>query len=154
MHKLPRELSDHNPLILTSSQKQSMRKLTFRFELVWLKDPQFLPLVQEIWAKLCHAETTFDRIQAKLKRFKQFFKGWGFNRQGEQRKIKLELQEEPLVLEQLEEEQVLNLNQIQRKMMIQKNILDILGEEECRYPATGLPTPTVPRLAQLSVTTP
>ena len=39
MHKLPRELSDHNPLILTSSQKQSMRKLTFRFELVWLKDP-------------------------------------------------------------------------------------------------------------------
>jgi len=38
--------------------------------------------VQEIpsfslWNKSCQASTAFDRIQIKLKRFKQFFKGWG-----------------------------------------------------------------------------
>ena len=63
----------------------------------WLKDPQFSPLVQEIWDKPCSAETAFDRIQMKLKRVKQFFKGWGFNRQGEQRKLKRSLQDELLI---------------------------------------------------------
>jgi hypothetical protein len=80
-----------------------LKNLTFKFELSWLKDPQFRPLVQEIWNKPCHAETAFDRIQMKLKKVKQFFKGWGFNKQGEQRKMKEALQDELLSLELLEE---------------------------------------------------
>jgi len=56
-----------------------------------------------IWAKPCHAYCAYERIQAKLKRSKQFFKGWGFNRQGEQRKMKAALQKELLSLETMEE---------------------------------------------------
>lgn len=46
--KLPREVSDHNPLILTTHVKVPLKKLAFKFELSWLKDPTFVPLVQEI----------------------------------------------------------------------------------------------------------
>ena len=97
---------------------------------MWLKDPDFFPLVHKIWNKPCHGDIAFDRIQIKLKRFKQFFKGWGFNRQGEQRKAKIKLQEELLDLELLEESQDLDLGQLQRKMEMHKLLLEILGEEE------------------------
>jgi hypothetical protein len=42
VYKLPRENSDHNPLILTMPSKQPMKSLSFRFELSWLKHPDFL----------------------------------------------------------------------------------------------------------------
>ena len=70
VYKLTREISDHNPLILQSTQQQTMRNLSFKFELMWLKDSDFLPLVNKIWSKPFHGDTTFDRIQLKLKRFK------------------------------------------------------------------------------------
>jgi hypothetical protein len=38
-----------------------------------------------------------------MKRFKQYFKGWGFNQQGEQRKLKQAIQAELWELEQEEE---------------------------------------------------
>jgi hypothetical protein len=46
----------------------------------WLKQHDFLHKVKVIWDKECQAESAFDRIQDKLKRFKQYFKGLGFNR--------------------------------------------------------------------------
>jgi len=65
-----------------------------------IKHPDFLAKVSEIWNKPCFALTALDRIQIKkLKRFKQFFKGWGFNIQGEKRKKKILLQDELLSLE-------------------------------------------------------
>ena len=79
VYKLPRELSDHNPLILTTQSNVPITKLSFKFELTWLKDPNFLPTVQKLWNKPCFAKTPLDRVQAKLKRFRQHFKGWGFN---------------------------------------------------------------------------
>jgi len=57
--------------------------------------------------------SNFDRIQVKIKRFKQHFKGWGYKTQGEKRKIKLQMQERLLVLEQLEENSLLTLEQTQ-----------------------------------------
>jgi hypothetical protein len=55
------------------------------FELSWLSNPEFIPAVEKIWAKPCKAKTALDKIQQKLKMFKQYFKGWGFNLQGELR---------------------------------------------------------------------
>jgi hypothetical protein len=67
VRKLPREHSDHNPIIISTTAKQPLKKLSFRFELSWLKHPEFLPKVKEIWEHPYHYDTTFDRIQTKLK---------------------------------------------------------------------------------------
>ena len=86
--RLPREVSDHNPLILWTDLNPPLRFLTFRFELSCLSHIDFKSKVEQIWLPPCHADSAFDRIQLKLKKFKQFFKGWGFNIQGERRKRK------------------------------------------------------------------
>jgi hypothetical protein len=76
LYKLPREVSDHNPIILSTLVKPPMKNLNFRFELAWLKHLYFLPKVQEIWESPCLSKTTFDKIQIKLNKFKKYFKGW------------------------------------------------------------------------------
>jgi hypothetical protein len=86
VRKLPREVSDHNPLIMTSGTPKKMPHIQFKFDLNWLDNPDFYVQVEKIWLKPCRAKSALDKIQQKLKLFKQFFKGWGFNLQGELRK--------------------------------------------------------------------
>lgn len=86
--KLPREISDHNPLIISCGAPKNLPPIQFKFDLNWLNNSEFLPLVEKIWTKHCRAQTALDKIQQKLKLFKQYFKGWGFNLQGELRKKK------------------------------------------------------------------
>jgi hypothetical protein len=86
--KLPRKVSDHNPLIVSTTSFKPPSVIQFRFETSWISNPDFLPLVEKIWSKPCRAKSALDKIQQKLKLFKQFFKGWGFSLQGERKKKK------------------------------------------------------------------
>lgn len=86
VRKLPREISDHNPLTLSSEPQKPIMHIQFRFELSWLYNPDFVPPVEKIRSRPCRAKTVLDKIQQKLKLFKQYFKEWGFNLQGELRK--------------------------------------------------------------------
>jgi hypothetical protein len=62
--KLPREVSDHNPLILhVINNRTHMKHVGFRFELSWFKHLIFLEKVQEICETPYHANSAFDRIQ-------------------------------------------------------------------------------------------
>jgi hypothetical protein len=40
-----------------------------------MKHHDFIPTIKEIWDASCHAETTFDRIQMKLKNLSNTSKG-------------------------------------------------------------------------------
>ena len=103
--KLVRELSHHNPLLLNgglaSSRAPGCR--CFRFDNKWLNNPEFLPLVADIWSRSIYTKDPIDILNIKLKRLKKFFKGWGSNIFGHNKirrdVIKLKLQE----LEGLEE---------------------------------------------------
>jgi hypothetical protein len=44
-YKLPREMSYHNPLILTSKHGSNKKSGVFRFELSWLKHPDVMSKV-------------------------------------------------------------------------------------------------------------
>lgn len=48
VRKLHREVSDHNPLILSSSTQSHVKKIEFRFELTWLSNPDFILAVGKI----------------------------------------------------------------------------------------------------------
>jgi hypothetical protein len=95
-----------------------------------LKHPEFLHQVKNIWERSYQAEIAFDRIQEKLKRCKQYFKGWGFNLHGETKRNKERLRQELSDLEQKEEEGLLHLNQMQRKIQILTSLLTMMEEEE------------------------
>jgi hypothetical protein len=70
VRKLPREVSDHNLLIVSSGKNDRLPFTDFKFGLSWLKNSEFFTLVEKIWAKLCRAKSALDRIQQKLKLFK------------------------------------------------------------------------------------
>ena len=89
VYKLPREVPDHNPLIFSTSQQQTLKGISFRFELSWLNDSNFLPLVQGIWSKPCHANTALDRIQANLRGSNNSLKDGVLTGKGSKEKRKL-----------------------------------------------------------------
>lgn len=131
INKMPREVSDHNPLILYTDVNKPLNYLGFKFELAWIIQPDFKDLVKKIWDKPCHAESAFDRIQIKLKRFKQYFKGWGFNLQGARRKRKSEIQSSLKEMEEEEEELgPLPYTALCLRANLTTELLKILEEEE------------------------
>jgi hypothetical protein len=50
VHKLSREISDHNPIILDTMEGREKQCRDFRFDKRWLKDESFLPKVARVWA--------------------------------------------------------------------------------------------------------
>jgi hypothetical protein len=85
--------------------------------------------VKRIWDKPCRDKSTLDKIQQKLKLIKQYFKGWGFNLQGELKKKRKEISEELVKLEALEEDGELNDELYLRKMCLIKGNLSLLDQE-------------------------
>lgn len=59
---LPREISDHNPLIISTGKRDNLPFIQFIFDLGWFKNPEFLSLVEKIWNKPCRAKSTIDKI--------------------------------------------------------------------------------------------
>lgn len=123
--KKARWMSDHNPIIYSSGQKFQHKRKPFRFQLVWLKQKEFKDKVAEIWSKLVTAKSNLDVWLIKEKKLKSYLKGWGDKKKGDERKLKMELNEELLNLEILEEDNMLNREQLQRKTEIQKQLMVI-----------------------------
>jgi hypothetical protein len=47
--KIPRLMSDHNPIILDTNKKIELKSREFRFEKSWIKHPDFLARVEKAW---------------------------------------------------------------------------------------------------------
>lgn len=73
--KPPREVSDHNPLILFCGLPKKTPYIQFKFEASWVNNEEFIQGVGKIWENPCKAKTPLDKIQQKLKLVKQYFKG-------------------------------------------------------------------------------
>lgn len=81
VHKLVKELSDHNPLLLDggNASPRAPGNRSFKFDMAWLSNPEFLPIVADIWSRPVYTDDPIDVLNIKLKRCKKFFKGWGSN---------------------------------------------------------------------------
>jgi hypothetical protein len=129
-HKEPRNMSDHNPLVISTQMINLGDRRDFRFELTWLKYPDFLHKVNEVWTTPTRDEVTLDKVLFKLKKVKKALKGWGFNLLGSRKQKKKEIMEEIADLELLEEIGTLNLEQNMRKIELNVELMQILEEEE------------------------
>ena len=130
LRKIPRELSDHNPLVLCTDQEKVKKSKAFCFETSWLKLPDFLPKITEIWEDHVVGASVVDRWIIKIKRVKKFLKGWGLSLKGHTRKYRRILREELSKLEKIEEDGMLPALLLERKTFIQSEILRLLEEEE------------------------
>jgi hypothetical protein len=129
-YKEPRELSDHNPLIVSSCLKVGGNKREFRFELFWIKHPDFLKKVSKIWNAPTRDVNNLDKVLFKLKKVKKLLKCWGYNLSGSRKKRKKEIQDSLAVLEELEERGSLSAAQCENKIRWKAELLQILEDEE------------------------
>jgi hypothetical protein len=52
VHKISREISDHNPIILDTMENREQENRSFRFEKSWLKEEDFLARVENFRGNL------------------------------------------------------------------------------------------------------
>ena len=69
VRKLVIDVSDNNPLLLTSEPDKHVAVREFRLEMNWLKTEDFLPFVGKIWRKHVKSTNPIDTLNIKLKRF-------------------------------------------------------------------------------------
>jgi hypothetical protein len=60
VRKLPREISDHNPLIISTRVPRDRINIQFKFDLNWLSSPDFFMLVEKIWRETITLNTSID----------------------------------------------------------------------------------------------
>lgn len=88
--KLTREVSHHNPLILSTNTNHPLKHLSFIYELSWIKHPDFMPNVQKIWEVPCHTNCELTRIQKKLKKSNNSLRGRALiNKVNKKEKVKI-----------------------------------------------------------------
>jgi hypothetical protein len=130
VHKLAREVSDHNPLILDTMENREQRSREFRFEKRWLKEDSFVSRVDRIWARPVRFSDSLGKFQSKLKNVKNNFKGWGANIRGNDIRKRKELSSELKNLEDLDKISALCDNQMQRRIVIQQELMSLFEHEE------------------------
>jgi hypothetical protein len=72
------KLSDHMPVVFQLDQDQQKQKIPFKFNSVWLKDPDFELLVHSNWHNLVDSESIspMDNLVSKLKYLKSLVIKW------------------------------------------------------------------------------
>jgi hypothetical protein len=80
---LTRNISDHTPLLLsTGDGVKPRRPPPFKFELGWLLKEGFFEMVSEVWTKESKGSSPMQRWQNKIRRLRQFLRGWAINMNG------------------------------------------------------------------------
>ena len=82
LRKIPRYMSDHNPLIVRTDLHQQIGFRPFCFENSWLQHADFTRKIKEIWERNVKAKSAIDSWNIKMDRVKKFLKGWGQNLKG------------------------------------------------------------------------
>lgn len=63
---LPAIGSDHSPIILSLHQKEKKSKKMFRFELVWLEDPECEEVIKKVWLTNRSTEKSLTKKKISL----------------------------------------------------------------------------------------
>jgi hypothetical protein len=62
VHKLNRDVSDHNPLIPDTMEDKPKKKFPFRFEKNWIQEDDFIARVDIIWQQNIRARNSLDKV--------------------------------------------------------------------------------------------
>jgi hypothetical protein len=128
---LTMEISDHTPLLLSIGEKAEPKKQPpFKFELGWLLKEGFFEVVSEVWNNETRGSTPMQRWQNKIRRLRQFLRGWAKNMNGAYKKEKQELLRKVEELDKKAESQLLSQREWDLKQSIHERITQLLREEE------------------------
>jgi hypothetical protein len=88
--------------------------------------------VSEVWRKEERGVTPMQRWQNKIRRLRQFLRGWAKNMSGAYKKEKQELLKKAELLDKKAESQLLSQQEWDLKQAVTSRITQLLREEELR----------------------
>lgn len=86
---LPRGLSDHNPLIVTTGEAVANQPI-FKFEISWFLREDLNEVVKEVWNEQ-YSGSSIERWQKRFRELRKKLKGWNKNWEGLYRREKQEI---------------------------------------------------------------
>jgi hypothetical protein len=105
----------------------------FKFELGWLLKEGFFDVVSEVWRKESRGTTSMQRWQNKIRRLRQFLRGWAKNMNGAYKKEKQELLRKSEELDKKAESQLLSQQEWDLKQSLHERLNQLLREEELKW---------------------
>jgi hypothetical protein len=130
---LSREISDHTPLLYTTNNPSLAYQPQFKFELGWLLRDGFCDMVRDVWHSVAVEGTPLERWQAKIRRLRQYLKGWAKNVSGAYKKEKKELLNKLDELDKKAENSLLNEMELNLKHVLNEWLAELLREEELKW---------------------
>jgi hypothetical protein len=88
VNTLPKEISDHTPLLIESGSNITFGKKKFRFEKWWLERADFTEVVKKAWNTQCSSLDHIEVWQSKIRTLRRMVRGWADNVVAELNKYK------------------------------------------------------------------
>jgi hypothetical protein len=134
VHALSQEISDHTPLLLnTGDSAGRTTPPQFKFELGWFLREGFFDMVKEIWSEAQGGHTPLEKWQAKIRRGRQFLRGWAKNISATNKKEKSQLLDNLNMLDKKAENSPLDQDELNLKHVMNERLANLLREEELKW---------------------
>jgi hypothetical protein len=128
-----RDISDHTPLLCCTNNASSSYQPQFKFELGWLIRDGFCDIVRDVWQSIRAEGTPLERWQAKVRRLRQYLRGWAKNVSGTYKKEKMTILNKLEELDKKAESSLLNEVELNLKHVLNERLAELLREEELKW---------------------
>ena len=133
VYALTREISDHTPLLLSTNNPSSAYQPQFKFELGWLLRDGFYEMVTEVWNSTLVDGSPIERWQAKIRRLRQYLRGWAKSVSGAYKKEKIAILNKLDELDKKTEITALSEGELDLKHVLNERLAKLLREEEIKW---------------------
>jgi hypothetical protein len=130
---LTREISDHTPLLFSTNNPSSSYQYQFKFELGWLLRDGFCEMVSDVWQSTLVDGSPIERWQAKIRRLRQYLRGWAKNESGAYKKEKATILNKLDELDKKAESATLNGLELDLKHVLNERLAELLREEKLKW---------------------
>jgi hypothetical protein len=121
INALPKEISDHTPLMIDSSGNSSFGKKKFRFERLWLERTYFKEVVAKASSTQCNSLDPMEVWQSKVRALRRMVRGWANNVVADLNKYKNVVASKYNLLDEEEDKRLLDISE--------KNMMNHLARE-------------------------
>lgn len=101
---LPKNQSDHNPILWEEEDDGVLEKPRFRFEKWWLQHDGLMEVVKKFWNSIPCSDDPIETWQEKIRKLRKTLRGWSANVEATNKKEKARLLKEYDVLDKKSEE--------------------------------------------------
>ena len=133
VYALTREISDHTPLLLSTNNPSSAYQPQFKFELGWLLRDGFCEMVRDVWNSTLVDGSPIERWQAKIRRLRQYLRGWAKSVSGAYKKEKIAILNKLDELDKKAEITALSEGELDLKHVLNERLAELLREEEIKW---------------------